>query len=192
MPDAARHPPPPNATPDLGALLRQRLERDYARLRAAVHGVGRKRGLRDVAALDDLLGEVVKQVLEQAHKYDPARSAVPWAMGFVPHILLQRGAEQQRRRRVVPASDLGWESDDRLFDALDRAGRAPKEHLEVHRWLEQLGKTDREILRRRYFDGLTGAALAVAVGVSSHAARARLTRALQRLRKIAHAEGGPA
>ncbi len=189
MPDAARH-PPPSPTADPRALVRQRLEREYANLRTAVHAVGLRRGLRDPAARDDLLSEVIRQVLEKAHKYDPARSIVPWVMGFVPFVLAQRTAAEQRQLRVAPVTNLGPECDEALFDALDRASRAPGQYSEVHEWLEQLSPTDQEILRRRYFDGLSGAALATAVGASVAASRARLSRALQRLRTIAYAEGG--
>lgn len=189
MPDPARHPPPLSES-DLRDLLRQRLERHGAELREIIWAIGRKRGLHDAAALDDLLGEVVKQVLEQARKYDPSRSVVPWAVGFVANIFLQRGERQARGRCETNATDLGSEGERIVFEALDRASRSPGEHNEVHAWLQQLHESDQEVIRRRFFDGLSGPALAVALGVSPPASRARLCRAVQRLRKIAQAEGG--
>jgi RNA polymerase sigma-70 factor (ECF subfamily) len=189
MPDAARHPPPHDVS-DLRALLQKRLERDMADLRNAVRAIGFSQGLRSQTELDDLLGEIVKQVLEKAHNYDPARSAVAWAVGFVRHILLQRLERQGRLRREVNASDLAAASDTELFDKLQHATESPADHPEVHVWLERLNEPDRELLRRRYFDGLTTAELAVALTISPEAVRTRLVRATRRLRQIAQAEGG--
>ena len=110
--------------------------------------------------------ELVRQMMEQPAKYDPARSIVAWARGFLKHILPERSRKRARRSREVAVTDLGVEATDLLFDGLQAAARkhASTGQLDPHPWLEKLSEADRQGIVCRFFKDLTGAALAVATG----------------------------
>jgi hypothetical protein len=72
------------------------------------------------------------------------------------------------------------------------AGRAPGEDAlsgVLDDALARLSRADREAVLLRYFDGLDATSLAGALGVSEQAARRRLTRAVERLRKLFASSG---
>ncbi|MBW3600906.1 MAG: hypothetical protein KY475_27020 [Planctomycetes bacterium] len=190
MSKATRHPPPIEDDPR--ALVRERLNGELAAIRDGVAVAARSAGIYDETGVDDLLGEVVRQVMEQAGKYDAGRAVVPWAMGFLKNILAERRRKRSRRSREIAAADLSVDADV-LFEGLQAAAQkqAVAGELDPHRWLQKLSEPDRHIIVCRFFQDLRGAALAVAIGADTPgAARTQVCRALKKLREIAHAEGG--
>ena len=192
MPEVTRHPPPTDED-DRRALVRKRLDEGYPRLQSGVKAIALKAGIRDGNEIDELFGEMVQEVIEQAHKYDPARELVPWALGFLRPLLKNR--TRQQARRPVPFSDVSRLGEDHLLAQLENARqtRSGPDPDALHEWLRQLPDQDRAVIQARYFDGHTGIELAQAIGAPSRIAVAlRLHRALQRLRTIAERDCGGA
>jgi hypothetical protein len=88
MPKATRHPPPIEDDPR--GLVRERLNGELHAVRDAVVVAARYAGIYDDSGVDDLLGEVVRQVMEHAAKYDAGRAIgqrrkndLPIKLGFV-------------------------------------------------------------------------------------------------------------
>lgn len=145
----------------------------------------------------ELLSELTLEVLENAGRFDPQRPLQPWVLGIAVNLVKRRQASQQRQSYREPlASDLQTGSasessmtDERLFDWLE--GLAIDEGPEK-RWiineaashiLQLLAETDREIIRLAVVVGLNGDDLAQHLSITPMAARVRLHRALQRLKK---------
>jgi RNA polymerase sigma factor (sigma-70 family) len=172
---------------DRAESLRQAIERDYSllvrRLAVIVYRVcGRLRREEVAERVEEVLGEAVKRALESAAMFDPQRSATAWLMGFALHIL----QEQRRPRRAVVQSDLGDETWRAVLENLcstDDADAATI-RLDIRQALERVDEPQRRTLELRYFAGLDGEELARALNApTSGAARVRVARALQALRK---------
>jgi RNA polymerase sigma-70 factor (ECF subfamily) len=204
-PDARRHPPPhsPQGVEDRRELIRRAIDRELRPLRQAVAAVALRaghcrRGEQGRDDVDDLLGELTAQLIQQAAKFDPRAPLVPWAMGFFKFIMAERGRKRRRDGRVASLTDLGADLDESFFDALRQStGSDPsqdhaQDRIDVQAMLAQLGEADRQIIEAHFFEGLSGEALAEAIGVpSAGTARVRLHRAKDRLKVIARRmEGG--
>ncbi len=142
----------------------------------------------------EVLGEAVKRALQAAERFDPGQSATAWLMGFALHILQEQ--RRGRAKRVVAQSDLGEEAWRQTLAELCAADTdAATIRLDVRQALARLDEGQRRIVELRYFDGLDGEELARAVDApSAGAARVRLARALQALRRqfrLAEGEGTP-
>jgi RNA polymerase sigma factor (sigma-70 family) len=202
-PDARRHPPPQSLqdVEDRRELIRRAIDREMRPLRQAVTAVALRarhcrRGEQGRDDVDDLLGELTAQLIQQAAKFDPRAPLLPWAMGFFKFILAERGRKRGRDGKVASLTDLGADLDESFFDALrqsassnssqDRAQDHAQDRIDVQAMLAQLGEADRRIIEAHFFEGLSGEALAEAVGVpSAGTTRVRLHRAKERLRVIA-------
>jgi len=172
-----------------------------ARLRAAIEE-GHEPLLRTVAVLvarsdprrrwpevmevaSEVLQEAVREALEHAHRFDPARSAAAWVRGIAARLLSSRRRVEARARRCVPAAVLGQEA---WAAALGRLRAADGEaavvgRLDLEQVLGHLSPEERLALECRCFRGLDGEELASALGVPTPgAARVRVCRALQALR----------
>jgi RNA polymerase sigma factor (sigma-70 family) len=143
--------------------------------------------------IPDILGEVAKQVIEKAESYDADRPFVPWVLGFVGYILATRQRKEAKARKQVPLSQLDSETNTAFWEKLTSHGKSKAEEIrrDLAEWLAELGEQDRRIIEARYFQNFDGRELAEAIGANSiGAARVRLCRALDRLRRIALREGG--
>ena len=180
---------------DRAEHLRREIERDYATLFRRVSvlvyrvcGLLRREEIAD--RVGELINEAVKRALQSADRYDPERSATAWLLGFALRIL----QEQRRTRsgRAVVQSDLGDDNWRRALQALCAAGLDTTTiRLDIRQALARLGEVHRRIVELRYFEGMDGEELARAVEApSAGAARVRLARALQALRKQFGAAGG--
>lgn len=148
----------------------------------------------------ELLSEVVVEALEHEARFDPARQPRAWLLGIAANLIRRKQAELARLDRREPlARDLypGTEpSDDEVFDWLD-AVSAVDPHLtldgndDVSALLARVSPEDAMVLRLAVLHGLDGAALARELGISPGAARVRLHRALERLRRHLQAEKDP-
>jgi RNA polymerase sigma-70 factor (ECF subfamily) len=203
-PDARRHPPPhsPQGVEDRRELIRRAIDRELRPLRQAVAAVALRagycrRGERGRDDVDDLLGELTAQLIQQAAKFDPRAPLLPWAMGFFKFILAERGRKRRRDGKVAPLTDLGADLDESFFDALRQSATSDpsqdhaQDRIDVQAMLARLGEADRRIIEAYYFAGLKNAELAEAIGVPNTAtARVRLHRAKKRLRAIARRMAG--
>ena len=146
------------------------------RLRAIV---GRIAGFRDV---DDLVQECCVRILEKEHQYrGEGQGFGAWAAAVTRNVtrtvLTQSGRLRETEMEApeaVPERGLSKE-EERVGWILDQLPRLPEEQ--------------RELLKLRYFDGLTVEAVGQRLGISQAGASQRLEKALVSLRKRATRQG---
>ncbi|HEY7308765.1 MAG TPA: sigma-70 family RNA polymerase sigma factor [Gemmataceae bacterium] len=177
---------PETTCDDRGEHLRRAIEREHLtllrRIAVLVYRVcGRLRRDEIAQRVPEVLNEAVQRALKAADRFDPSRSAVAWLMGFALRIL----QEQRRPGRVVVQSDLGDDNWRQVLEGLCAADAdAATIRLDIRQALARLEAKKRRILELHFFEGLDGEELARVVDApSAGAARVRLTRALQALRK---------
>ncbi len=145
----------------------------------------------------ELLNEVVVEALQHEHRFNPARQPRAWLLGIAANLIRRKQAELARLNRREPlVRDLypGDEpSDDEVFEWVaayadtDLSGTL-ETAAAVDDLLAGLAPEDAQIVRLGILSGLDGDALARELGVTPGAARVRLHRALNRLRRMAQAE----
>jgi RNA polymerase sigma factor (sigma-70 family) len=169
--------------------LRLVIEREYASLYRRV-GVlvyricGRLRREEADRRIEEVVGDVVGRALQSAATFDPSRSALAWLTGFALNILREK--RRYQTRHAVLETDLSGEAWKNALEGLCAAAETETTtiRLDIQQALGRMDDAQRRVLQLRFFDGLDGDELAKAVGApSSGAARVRLTRALQSLRK---------
>jgi RNA polymerase sigma-70 factor (ECF subfamily) len=129
--------------------------------------------------------ETLARALQKCHQYDGSRPVRPWLHGIMNNVL----AETSRALRRSPVQDVGdtaaW---NRLVVDL---GSDPADivagSLDVEVYLTKLPSEHREVLRLRFYEGLSNDGLAARLGISLGNARVRLCRALNAIREIAGA-----
>ncbi|GGI08719.1 RNA polymerase sigma factor [Egicoccus halophilus] len=179
----------PNNDEDDRELL-ARLSTDPAAFEAFYRRhVGRVTGfaVRRCASADevaDLVGAVFLAVIESAPRYDAARGEpVGWLFGVAANTL-----RTQRRRRWRQIDVVGRIQGQRLLDVddvvrLEERIDAARLADDLRRGVARLPRGERAVLELVAFDGLSPTEAASALGLSPGAARVRLHRARQRLRR---------
>jgi RNA polymerase sigma-70 factor (ECF subfamily) len=140
----------------------------------------------------ELLSEVVVEALRHEDRFNPTRQPRAWLLGIAVNLIRRKQAELARLDKREPlARDLypGDEpSDDEVFDWLEPFTRVETaEALEANEaanaLLAGVSAEDALVLRLAILNDLDGEALANALGITPGAARVRLHRALNRLRR---------
>lgn len=132
---------------------------------------------------DDLTADVL--VVAWRRRADiPAGAELPWLYAVARRVL----ANYRRRPQDVLVADLG------ALDAIDEADPAEivcDDAALADAW-RSLSSRDREVLRLAAWEGLTGAELAMALGISEGGAAAALSRARSRFEEsLASVQGIP-
>jgi RNA polymerase sigma factor (sigma-70 family) len=147
-----------------------------------------ERGVRWAEVMEiasEILHEAVQEALKHAERFDPTRSATAWVRGIAARLLLARRRAEVRVWRCIPAAVLG---DEAWAAALGQLYTGPTDaeiagRLDLEQALARISPEERRAIEFRYYQGLDGAELAAALGVSTPgAARVRVCRALQSLR----------
>lgn len=148
------------------------------------------RQLGDPAAAQDVAQETLRRVVEAlraARLQDPA--ALP---GFVfstaRHICSQHRRALGREARALERLDAGGGSGGHV-DALTSLISEERQHA-VQRALDQLGETDRELLRLLYYEQVDIEQLARRLSLTPGALRVRKHRALRRLGELLGGRAG--
>jgi RNA polymerase sigma-70 factor (ECF subfamily) len=132
----------------------------------------------DRSVAEDVFQETWLRVAERARRYDATRPFGPWVAALARNLALDHlrrvraTSLEGRDEPVAPAS-----GSDPLEHAVARQRAARVEEA-----LEGLGTLDREVLTLRFEDELTLPELAATLAVPLPTAKARLYRALERLR----------
>jgi RNA polymerase sigma-70 factor, ECF subfamily len=137
--------------------------------------------LGDRAAAEDVQQQVFTEVWRRAGDYDPRRAGL---LTWVLTIARSRGIDHLRRRVPEPR-------DPQLPDP--RAVPADADEL-LERWrvahlLGRLPENERALLRLRFYDELSQSEISAATGIPIGTVKARMVRALTRLREMIEAEG---
>jgi RNA polymerase sigma-70 factor (ECF subfamily) len=132
---------------------------------------------------DDLTADVLVVAWRRRHDV-PEGAELPWLYAVARRVL----ANYRRRPQEVLTADLGE------LDAIDEADPAvivADDASLVEAW-RTLSPRDREVLRLVAWEGLTGAQLATALGISEGGAAAALSRARSRFEEcLAGVQGKP-
>jgi RNA polymerase sigma-70 factor (ECF subfamily) len=135
--------------------------------------------LGDPSVAEDVFQQTWLQVAEKIRRYDADRPFAPWLVTVSRNLAL----DYLRRFRSIsledvdePAAPVGGASDP-LEQAMTRQSA-----VRVGAALHALGPLDREVLSLRFEDDLELPELAATLGVPLPTAKARLYRALERLR----------
>lgn len=122
---------------------------------------------------DDLLQETWLRVARSAHAYEPGRPLRPWLYGIASNL-----ARDLHRRRAV-----------RGRHALERRAadpppaRSPLERIDLGRRLARLPDRLREVVLLRYYEDLSEAEMAEALGVPRGTVKSRLHGAIRELKR---------
>jgi RNA polymerase sigma-70 factor, ECF subfamily len=143
------------------------------------------RTLRDRAGAEDVFQQVFLEAWQRGPSYDPDRAPpLAWLMT----IARSRAIDHLRRRTPEPRDPTGalavleGEADPEAdIDALVEQWRFA--HL-----LGQLPDDESDLLRRRFYGGLTQREIAGATGIPLGTVKMRMVRGLQRLRDLIDAE----
>jgi RNA polymerase sigma-70 factor (ECF subfamily) len=135
----------------------------------------------------DLVGETFAIAFEQRDRFtgDAATAGRPWLGGIANNLLndyFRSGQIEQRamRRLHVRSQPVGAEEYDRIVEL---AGLSA-ERVRVRAALERLAPDHRRAVSLRVVDELSYPEVAQALAVSEQVARARVSRALRKLREI--------
>ncbi len=143
----------------------------------------------DTSVAEDVFQQTWVNVAERIRRYDASRPFAPWLVTLARNLAL----DQLRRKKASSLDDV----DEPLApaseaDPLERA-MARQSAARVEAALGELGPLDREVLTLRFEDDLELQELAATLDVPLPTAKARLYRALERLRRAllkAAAPGG--
>jgi RNA polymerase sigma factor (sigma-70 family) len=124
------------------------------------------------AKTEEILQEAVMQAFAKLDMYDPKRPAVNWLVGFALNIIRQMRQRQSREAAKIDDAPFGiGELSDRLH------GEGADELLGL------VSQPEQQVLRLAIIEGLSGRELAAQLGITKGAARVRLHRAKQQLRR---------
>jgi len=142
----------------------------------------------------ELLDEVVVQALEHAERFRPSGQPMAWLLGIAANLIRRRQAERATRDRREPlvrdlcSSTQDALSEDELFDRVaSLAAGEPIADWEANEAasaiLAHVSADDRRVLQLAVLHEMSGEALGQELGIKPGAARVRLHRALNRLRR---------
>jgi RNA polymerase sigma factor (sigma-70 family) len=142
----------------------------------------------------ELLDEVVVQALEHAERFRPSGQPMAWLLGIAANLIRRRQAERatlDRREPLVRDLYSGAEdalTEDELFDRVaSLAAGGPIADWEANEAasaiLAHVSADDRRVLQLAVLHEMSGEALGQELGIKPGAARVRLHRALNRLRR---------
>jgi RNA polymerase sigma-70 factor (ECF subfamily) len=142
----------------------------------------------------DLLHDVAVEVLASADRFRPEAQPKAWVLGIAANLIKRRQARKSKMNNrepliqdLLPHSNANL-SEEELFDQFAGWSRSdPGHQLEaeeaVSLLLAGLSENDQQILKLAIVKGMDGKSLARSLGITPGAARVRLHRALNRVRK---------
>jgi RNA polymerase sigma-70 factor (ECF subfamily) len=142
--------------------------------------------LGDADEAQDVAQEAFIRAFQALHRFDVARPLRPWLMRIAANLAHNRRralgrywAAVQRLLRAAPESLISDSSE-------TQASEGDAQLL----WqaVKRLNRTDQEIIYLRYFLELSVAETAEAVGIAPGTVKSRLSRAVDRLRRIVERE----
>lgn len=134
--------------------------------------------VHDRGHAEDVQQQVFAEAWRRAGEFDPARGTL---LSWVLTIAKSRALDHRRRRTDQPVEDdtlaaLGGASEDRAFDDVI-------EQALVGEALATLPEQERELLRLRFWQGLSQTEIAEQTGVPLGTVKSRMTAGLRRLRE---------
>jgi RNA polymerase sigma-70 factor (ECF subfamily) len=184
-----RRQPPDRVERRLARRLRKRdpdvLADLYAQYGSASYGV-LLRTLRDRDAADDVQQQVFAEVWRRGEQYDPERAGL---LTWILTIARSRAIDHLRRRVPEPVSS------DEMTRLAGGGDGVPETDRVLDRWhvaelLSVLPDHERELLRLRFYEELSQTEIAARLDLPLGTVKARMVRALRKLRQ--HLDEGKA
>jgi RNA polymerase sigma-70 factor (ECF subfamily) len=173
-----------------GALMARIALRDeaafahfYQRVAGPLHALA-LRVLREPKAAEDVLQESFCYIWEKASSYDPSRSTpFTWVAMIVRNKAIDRLRSRERQIRLVEkaAPELSGEMEQNDSSSLEAAHRETRER--VFSALAKISDDQKEAVELAFFGGLTHEQIAERLGAPLGTVKARIRRALLRLRE---------
>jgi RNA polymerase sigma factor (sigma-70 family) len=138
-----------------------------------------RKSFPDVDA-EEVVSEAIRQWLKAKHA--PDGYLLP---GYLHHMVRSLARKQSRRQRARHVSNFDFVNNDILSPA---PPISPEDVEELKRAIEMLPDIDRQIISKRYLDGLTVSELAQQLDISISTVYSRLQRVLTQLRSMLKAE----
>jgi RNA polymerase sigma-70 factor (ECF subfamily) len=130
--------------------------------------------VRDFAARDDVMQEVVAAVIESFHKYDPEKPFVGWLLGIARNQVGLYHRKMKREKLVFDESVVSM-----LEASFGRVPISEVQKLEfLQGCLERLSERDRKLCDLRYERDLKPSGIATIVGMTAN----NVSKSLQRIR----------
>jgi len=152
------------------------LEAIYAAHGSMVFGYLRQ-ALNDAAEAEDVFQQVMTEVWRRGADYDPGRASLTtWIM----LIARSRAIDALRRRRPEPQDPATLQD----LDVVESETEDLAERWRVAALLEQIEPDDRDLLRLRFFEGLSQTEIAERTGIPLGTIKSRMVRGLERLHDL--------
>ncbi|MFL5818102.1 MAG: RNA polymerase sigma factor [Conexibacter sp.] len=159
----------------------QALADAYARYGRATFGFLLK-ALRDRAAAEDVQQQVFLEVWQRAPQFDPARGSLfTWIM----LIVRSRAIDQLRRRIPTPQDPTDSPA---LETSVEPVVDELVEHWHMVELLGRLPHEEAELLRQRFYGGLSQSEISSETGVPLGTVKMRMVSGLRRLREMMEPE----
>ncbi len=143
--------------------------------------------LGDRATAEDVLQQVLLEIWQRAASYDPDRAGLlTWALT----IARSRAIDELRRRVPEPVDPA------LLADRAESTAGVPSEAEQLlEQWrmaglLERLPRAEANLLRLRFYDGLSQSEIAERTGIAIGTVKSRMVTGLCQLRDLLEAEEG--
>lgn len=128
--------------------------------------------------IEECAADVFFELWQKPEAYDPAKASLKtYLAAAIRYKAIDRCRKLGRESAMSLREDDARSGD--LLDALERE----EESEELRRAMDQLPETDREILRRRFFEGQKTGEISGAMSIEVRQVQNRLYRAKQRLRQ---------
>jgi RNA polymerase sigma-70 factor (ECF subfamily) len=138
----------------------------------------------DRGAAEDVHQQVFLEVWQRAPEYDPDRASV---LTWIMTIARSRSIDELRRRRPEPQDPAhGVDAEADLDPELDPD--ALVERWRIAHLLSRLRPEEAELLRMRFYEGLSQSEIAERTGIALGTVKTRMVAALRRLRDLIEAE----
>ncbi len=163
-------------------------------LRSYLRSAGLSGSAAGTEAAQELLNDVVVEAFRHADRFDSTRPPRAWLLGIAINLIKRRRvAVASRRKNETLMCEVGRDDEpdhgEARFDLLADASAAGnlEARLDARKLLAEVPAADRAILQMRWLEGMDGDEIASALNIRPGAVRARLMRAMARLREAAGA-----
>ncbi|MGC9219877.1 MAG: sigma-70 family RNA polymerase sigma factor [Solirubrobacteraceae bacterium] len=143
--------------------------------------------LGNAATAEDVLQQVLLEVWQRAAEYDPDRAGL---LTWVLTIARSRAIDELRRRVPEPVDPTGAALETRVGAAADSEIDQLLEQWRMAGLLARLPREEAELLRLRFYEGLSQSEIADSTGVALGTVKARMVKGLCQLRSLLEVEEG--
>lgn len=143
----------------------------------------------DAADAEDVAQEVFVRAFRSLDRFDRSRPLRPWLMRITMNLAYNRRRSVARYLAAVERWFRLEEAPRGVAASAESSERIPSSAArQLRQAVDRLGRSDQEVIYLRYFLGLGEAEAASSMGVPVGTAKSRLSRALDRLRRLVDSE----